>query len=62
MLRTVPVTHVAGVGRAKQKVLAALGLETVHDLLHHFPRRYDDRSIQTFESFGDGARVRKSVV
>lgn len=62
MLRTVPVTHVAGVGRAKQKVLAALGLETVHDLLHHFPRRYDDRSIQTFESFGDGARVTALVV
>jgi ATP-dependent DNA helicase RecG len=57
MLRAVPVTHVAGVGLAKQKCLAALGIFTVDDLLHYFPYRFEDRRIQPFESLQDGAKV-----
>ena len=38
-----PVTAIAGVGPKKQKSLAALGIFTVFDLLHHFPRAYQDR-------------------
>ncbi|MCL6444100.1 MAG: ATP-dependent DNA helicase RecG [Alicyclobacillus sp.] len=57
MLSTVPVTHVAGVGQAKQQQLAELKIFSVHDLLHHFPIRYEDQRIRPFESFQDGARV-----
>lgn len=57
MLRTTPVSHVAGVGRAKEKALAELGIDSVFDLLHHFPARYEDRSIVPFEAFEDGSKV-----
>jgi len=38
-----PVSMIAGVGPKKQKALAALGIYTVYDLLHHFPRAYQNR-------------------
>jgi ATP-dependent DNA helicase RecG len=47
-----PSTALAGcdwVPRAKLKPLARLGLETVEDLLRHFPRRHEDRT--TFDRF-----------
>jgi ATP-dependent DNA helicase RecG len=62
MLDSIPVTHVAGVGRAKEKALAELGIHTVADLLHYFPFRYEDRSVRPFESFVDGARVTARAV
>ena len=37
-----PVTILKGVSTVNQKRLARLGIETVHDLLYHLPRRYDD--------------------
>ncbi len=51
MLRSLPVTHIPGVGQAKQKCLAALGIHTVYDLLHYFPRKYEDRRPRPLESF-----------
>ncbi|GMA49102.1 hypothetical protein GCM10025857_04590 [Alicyclobacillus contaminans] len=57
MLRSIPVTHVPGVGQAKQRCLAELGIETVHDLLHYFPRRYEDRRPRPLEAFGPSERV-----
>ena len=62
MLHSIPVSHIAGVGRAKQKCLADLGLWTVDDVLHHFPFRYDDRSVQSFETFEDGEKITARAV
>ena len=38
-----PVTTLRGVGEAKGKLLAQLGIYTLEDLLCHFPRGYEDR-------------------
>lgn len=43
-LRREPVTSLVGVGPKVARGLANLGIETVEDLLHHFPRDYIDRS------------------
>ena len=43
-LTRVPVTRLQGVGPQKAKGLAAFGIETVFDLLTHYPRRYIDRT------------------
>ncbi|HEX4905510.1 MAG TPA: ATP-dependent DNA helicase RecG [Acidimicrobiales bacterium] len=45
-LRDVAVTRLAGVGPAKAEGLAELGIESVLDLLMHYPRRYVDRTKQ----------------
>ena len=39
------VQWVKGIGPARAAVLARLGIETVEDLLFHFPRRHEDRSM-----------------
>ena len=39
-----PLAEFPGVGPARQKALARLGLSTAADLLRHFPRDYEDRS------------------
>ncbi|HVV46893.1 MAG TPA: hypothetical protein VHC72_16890, partial [Bryobacteraceae bacterium] len=38
------LTYLKGVGPARAAALQARGLETVEDLLHYFPFRYEDRS------------------
>ncbi len=38
------LTYVKGVGPARAEMLATRGLETVEDILHYFPFRYEDRS------------------
>ena len=38
------LTYVKGVGPARAAMLQARGIETVEDLLHYFPFRYEDRS------------------
>ncbi len=43
-LLDLPVSSVPGVGPGLRSALAALGIESVGDLLTHFPRRYIDRS------------------
>lgn len=44
MRLTAPVTTVKGVGQAIAAKLSVLGVQTIEDLLYHFPRRYDDFS------------------
>jgi ATP-dependent DNA helicase RecG len=39
-----PVRFVKGVGEVRARALARLGINTIGDLLRHFPRRYEDRS------------------
>lgn len=39
-----PITELKGVGEEIAKSLANLGVKTVGDLLHNFPRRYEDYS------------------
>ncbi|MGQ0613122.1 MAG: ATP-dependent DNA helicase RecG [Planctomycetaceae bacterium] len=38
-----PVKGLPGLGMARPSALAALGLATVADLIHHLPRRHEDR-------------------
>jgi ATP-dependent DNA helicase RecG len=42
-----PVQYLKGIGPAKGKALASLGIKTVEDFLYHIPRRYLDRSTIT---------------
>src|SRR6202034_1814178 len=39
-----PLAYLKGVGPSRAAMLATKGLETVEDLLHYFPFRYEDRS------------------
>ena len=41
-----PLTALKGVGPAKEKALAKLGLAAVADLLAYFPRDYEDRTLR----------------
>ena len=43
-LESTPVTQLRGVGPGTAAKLAALGIETVLDLLFHLPSRYEDRT------------------
>jgi ATP-dependent DNA helicase RecG len=43
-LSGIPVSELKGVGPARAKALASVGIETVFDLLTHYPRRYIDRT------------------
>ena len=43
-LSDIPIQFVKGVGPAKAKLLANLGVVSVEDLLYLFPHRYEDRS------------------
>ena len=38
------VRYLKGVGEARAKTFAALGIETLYDLISYFPRTYEDRS------------------
>jgi len=42
-----PVTSVPGIGSTNAEKLAPLGIQTIGDLLYHFPRKYLDRSTVT---------------
>ena len=44
MVLDTPLQSFPGVGPAKAKALAKLGLETVGDLLTYWPRAYEDRT------------------
>lgn len=39
-----PVRYLKGIGEARAKLFASLGIETLYDLLSYFPRAYEDRS------------------
>ena len=40
-----PITILKGIGPAKQKQFAALNIHTLEDLICHFPRHYEDRTV-----------------
>jgi len=42
----VPVSRVRGIGPAAESLLAALGIQTVGDLLSYWPRDWDDRTVR----------------
>lgn len=42
-LSDISVQYVKGVGPARKKLFARLGIESIEDLLYFFPRRYEDR-------------------
>ncbi len=45
-------------GPSGRKKLAELGLRTLRDLLHHYPRRYEDRRVlQSVRTVEDGAKA-----
>jgi len=44
VLNEISIQFIKGVGPAKAKLLANLGITTVEDLLYLFPHRYEDRS------------------
>ncbi len=39
-----PIQYVKGVGEARARLLLKLGINTVEDMLYHFPRDYEDRA------------------
>src|SRR5450432_1977058 len=43
-LRAIPVGRLTGVGPALEERLAIMGIESVLDVLQHYPRRYIDRT------------------
>ncbi|MHC4473547.1 MAG: DEAD/DEAH box helicase, partial [Planctomycetota bacterium] len=50
--------YVKGVGPVRARALSNLGIETVEDLLHHYPRRHEDRSrLRSIGSVADGELV-----
>ncbi len=50
--------YIRGVGPARQKLLSRLGIETVDDLIRHYPRGYYDRSsFVSIESASPGETV-----
>lgn len=53
-----PVTALPGVGPRRARQLSQLGIETVRDLLYHFPRDYQDRRhITPIAEADEGMRV-----
>ncbi len=63
------LAYVKGIGPARASALGARGLETVEDLLHYFPFRYEDRSnLKTISQLAPGematviAEVRSSKI
>ena len=62
---TLPVTSVKGVGPRRATLLKKLGIETVSDLLRHFPRSFHDRTRITRIGdlkVGERATIRAEVV
>lgn len=52
-----PVTAVAGIGEAKARDLAELGINTVGDLLYYFPSRYEDYTLRDPRQVAHGDRI-----
>ena len=46
-MREAPLTSLKGIGPNLAKELAGIGLHSVHDLLHYYPRAYNDYSLIT---------------
>ncbi len=46
-LKDTSVQYIKGVGPARKKLFAQMGIQSVEDLLYFFPRRYEDRTLLT---------------
>lgn len=57
-----PVNHIPGVGPSRERDLARLGIHTVEDLIHYYPFRYEDRTVQPGQSLAHNARVTVQAV
>lgn len=44
MVYSTPVKNLRGVGEAKEKALAKLGIRCAGDILRHYPRAYQNRA------------------
>ena len=52
-----PITTLTGVGEARKKAYARLGIYTVKDLLYHFPRAFENRGdIRLLSEVGSGEK------
>ena len=40
----IPLINLSGIGSSLEKKFHTLGIDTIQDLLFHFPLRYEDRS------------------
>lgn len=50
-----PVTSIYGVGEKRASAFSKLGVETVYDLVYHFPRGYENRgNVKNVEDVKDG--------
>ena len=52
-----PVTTLPGVGPKRAENLAELGIESIYDLMSHFPFRYEDMQIRDIHSIADQEKV-----
>lgn len=51
------VTVLSGVGEKRVEALKELGIQTIYDLLTHFPFRYEDLSVKSIEEIEDNEKV-----
>lgn len=56
-LKKLPITALKGVGEERAKDFSKMGIETVADLLHYFPYRYEDYRLTPLEEAVEGERV-----
>ncbi len=62
-MREVKLTELKGIGPSLAKTLAGIGIHTVHDLLHYYPRAYNDYSVITpIKSLRPGMVTIKGVI
>lgn len=52
-----PIIRLHGVGEERAQELQAIGIETIGDLLEHFPIRYEDYRVKDIAEIKDGERV-----
>lgn len=52
-----PIMTLPGVGPKRAEALAELGLESIYDLMSHFPFRYEDMQIRDIHSIADQEKV-----
>ncbi|HBI03535.1 MAG TPA: DNA helicase RecG, partial [Paenibacillaceae bacterium] len=52
-----PVTKIKGIGEEKALELKNLKIETLQDLIEHFPYRYEDYQIRDLSEVQDGEKV-----
>ena len=53
-----PVQYLKGVGERRAQLFARLGIQDVGDLLHHYPRQYEDWSAVVPMTYRLGVRTR----